>query len=155
MSFDLKWILNPVQNHYADFEGRATRREFWMYALYYIGAAIVISIIGEVLRMHYVDELFMLVLLLPSLAIGARRLHDTGKTGWWQLLSLIPIAGSIILIILFIQKGAEGDNDYGAAPLKTATTGADTATDVAATAVPSASETEAPVEEKKEAEKTE
>jgi len=153
MSFDLKWILNPVQNHYADFEGRASLQEFWMYVLYCIGAVIALSIIGEVLRMYFLEELFILVLLLPSLAIGARRLHDTDKTGWWQLLGLIPLPGLIILIILLALKGNVGDNDYGAVPAKMTETHADTAANVeAATATP---EPETPVEEKKEAEKTE
>jgi len=117
---DFKWFLNPIQNHYADFDGRATREEFWMYVLFYIGAAIIASIAGEVLHVKLLDELLMVVLLLPSLAIGARRLHDTGKSGWWQLLCLIPVIGSIILLVLFIFKGEEGSNKYGAPVTATA-----------------------------------
>ena len=119
---DFKWFLNPIQNHYADFDGRATRQEFWMYVLFYIGAAIVASIAGEVLHVKLLDELLMVVLILPSLAIGARRLHDTGKSGWWQLISLIPFIGGIILLILFVFKGEEGPNKYGPAGV-TETTG--------------------------------
>jgi uncharacterized membrane protein YhaH (DUF805 family) len=113
MNFD--WFLNPIKNHYADFEGRATLKEFWMFILYWllisIGLYILSGIIGGAAKL--IHTLIALVIFVPSLAIGARRLHDTGKSGWWQLLCLIPFIGVIILIVLLAQKGEAGANQYG------------------------------------------
>ena len=95
---------------YADFSGRATRSEFWWWALF---AALVSAATGIVSEM--LSGLFSLAILLPYLAVGARRLHDTNRSGWFQLLSLIPLIGWIILLIWFVQEGKE-PNNYGSAP---------------------------------------
>jgi uncharacterized membrane protein YhaH (DUF805 family) len=94
---------------YATFTGRASRSEFWWFVLFTVIASIVASMLGEV-----VNGLVSLGLLLPSIAVGARRLHDIGKTGWLQLLWIIPVVGWIVLIYWAVQPG-EGDNQYGAA----------------------------------------
>ena len=115
MNFD--WFLNPIKNHYADFSGRATRKEFWMFILFWllisIGLYALSVIVGGVAKL--VHTLIALAIFIPSLAIGARRLHDTGKSGWWQLVSLIPFVGVILMIVLFAQKGEDQDNIYGQA----------------------------------------
>ena len=112
MSF-LNWFLEPLKEHYADFEGRATRQQYWMFVLVYILIAIAVSIVEEILGTMVLGALLSLALLIPSLAIGARRLHDTGKSGWWQLVCLIPFIGWIIAIVLLAQKGDAGPNKYG------------------------------------------
>lgn len=87
---------------YADFNGRASRSEFWWWALFTVLASATLSIISEPL-----SGLFSLGTALPSLAVGARRLHDTDRSGWFQLIWLIPIIGWIILIVFFAQEGKE------------------------------------------------
>lgn len=87
---------------YADFTGRATRSEFWWWTLFTILASIAIGYFSQA-----ASGLFSLATILPSLAVGARRLHDTDRTGWLQLLWFIPIIGWIILLVWFIQEGKE------------------------------------------------
>jgi uncharacterized membrane protein YhaH (DUF805 family) len=83
---------------YATFEGRATRSEFWWFVLFTFLASAAASIVSPT-----VSGLFSLAVLLPSLAVGARRLHDTDRTGWFLLLDLVPIIGWIILIVWMVQ----------------------------------------------------
>ena len=105
----MHWLLDPLQSHYADFEGRIGRQEFWMFALFIIG----IDIVLNALHLGIIAALIELGLLIPSLAMGARRLHDTGRSGWLQLLGLIPIIGWIILIIWLAEETKSADNEYG------------------------------------------
>lgn len=103
---DFNDYLDPIKNHYADFEGVTGRRAFWMFALFnfliYLGLTIVLSII----HLYPLAGLYSLALLLPNLSIGVRRLHDIGKSGWWLLVSLIPVLGAIYLIYLFCQPSS-------------------------------------------------
>ena len=101
--------------HYADFTGRARRTEYWMFYLFYIIFYIVCSAVGYLLGTEFITMIYALALLIPLLSAGARRLHDTGRSGWWQLINLIPIIGTIILIILFAQDSHD-DNKYGPNP---------------------------------------
>lgn len=100
---------------YADFTGRARRKEFWMFVLFYFIVAIVLGIIDSIIGFQLLGMLFSLGSLIPSLAIGARRLHDTGRSGWWQLLYLIPLIGLIIMIVFLVQD-SHPDNEYGPNP---------------------------------------
>ncbi len=95
---------------YADFSGRATRSEFWWWALFVILASAAIGIVSEV-----ASGVFSLAVLLPYLAVGARRLHDTDRSGWLQLIGLIPLIGWILLIVWYVQEGKE-PNRFGSAP---------------------------------------
>ena len=97
---------------YADFNGRAKRPEFWWFTLFLFLANLVLGMLGDMISM-----LFSLATLLPSLAVGARRLHDTNRSGWWQLLWLIPVIGWIVMIVFLVQEGEAGDNRFGNAPL--------------------------------------
>ncbi len=115
MNFD--WYLDPIRNHYADFTGRASRQQFWMYVLFNFVIGVVISLIDQMLTGGFISLLYGLAVLLPGLALGARRLHDTNKSGWIQLVGLIPIVGLIILIVLFAQPGDPETNQYGAPPV--------------------------------------
>lgn len=100
---------------YADFSGRARRKEYWMFVLFYLIFYIVLAVVdGVILGMPILSGIFSLAIIIPSLSIGARRLHDTGKSGWWLLISLVPLVG-IILIVFLVQDSVE-DNKYGPNP---------------------------------------
>ncbi|QYK02261.1 DUF805 domain-containing protein [Shewanella psychrotolerans] len=100
---------------FADFTGRARRTEFWMYILFYFIFYIALAVVDGILGTFALTGIFSLVMLIPSLSISARRLHDTGRSGWWQLLCLIPLIGAIVLIIFYAQDSVE-DNEYGGNP---------------------------------------
>jgi len=110
------WKL-VVLERYAKFDGRASRREFWWYVLanvlIYVAFAILSQISGFFFALYV---LAALALLLPSVAVAIRRLHDTNRSGWWLLIGLIPFVGGIILIVLYALEGTSGPNDYGVAP---------------------------------------
>ena len=108
-----------------DFDGRARRRQYWMFVLVYIGLAIVTTIIDLATGMTFggpdgqsngvLTTILSLALFLPSLAIAVRRLHDLGHSGWWVLLGLIPIV-NILMLIYFAFDSQEGPNKYGPNP---------------------------------------
>lgn len=108
-------------NKYVDFNGRARRSEFWWWVLFTVLLGIVASIIDAILGTRsssgtgLIESLVNLAVLLPSLAVGARRLHDTGRSGWWQLLWILIVIGWIILIVWFCQD-SKSDNSYGPSP---------------------------------------
>lgn len=87
-----------VLKRYAEFDGRAGLAEFWMYVAVSLVIGILVGFVSRSLQ-----SLYSLVVLIPSLAVGARRLHDTGRSGWWQLIGLIPVLGLIVLIVFFAQ----------------------------------------------------
>ncbi len=99
-------------NKFADFNGRAKLPEYWWFALFCFLGAIVLEVASS-----YLSWAFSLATLIPSLAAGARRLHDTNKSGWFQLLWLIPILGWIAMIYFLIVQGDSGDNQYGPPPV--------------------------------------
>jgi uncharacterized membrane protein YhaH (DUF805 family) len=107
-----------VLNKYAVFEGRAGRAEYWYFVLANMIASIIVGIIGSILhdRSNAISNLYSLVLFIPSLSVGSRRLHDIGKSGWWQLLCLLPVIGWIWLIIYFVEDSQIGKNEYGPHP---------------------------------------
>jgi uncharacterized membrane protein YhaH (DUF805 family) len=84
---------------YVDFNGVASRSEFWWFMLFVFVATLVLGWVSPL-----VANIFGLAMLLPELAVGARRLHDTGRSGWWQLLLLLPVIGLIILIVFWVQE---------------------------------------------------
>jgi uncharacterized membrane protein YhaH (DUF805 family) len=92
---------------YADFSGRASRSEFWWFFLFQIIVMIVTGMMSDIL-----NGIAALGLLLPGLAVGARRLHDIGKSAWFLLLGLVPVLGFLVLLYWFVQP-AGGPNDYG------------------------------------------
>lgn len=112
----MNWYVSVLKN-YVGFQGRARREEFWMFYLVNFGITIVITVLQALLGIGQVlTTIYGLAVLLPYLAVGARRLHDTGRSGWWQLLFLIPIVGIIILIVFWVQDSRFGDNQYGPNP---------------------------------------
>jgi uncharacterized membrane protein YhaH (DUF805 family) len=111
----VNWYL-AVLKKYATFSGRARRQEFWMFALINFVIAVILSALDMALGIGLLSGLYALGVLIPSIAVGARRLHDTGRTGWWQLIALIPFIGVIVLIIFFVMDSNPGDNQYGPNP---------------------------------------
>jgi len=105
--------------NFANFKGRARRKEYWYFVLVNICISIIISILGKIFGFWVrtiISILFSLAILVPGLAVGVRRLHDIGKSGWFWLLALIPFIGIIILIIFAAQEGENCDNQYGPNP---------------------------------------
>jgi len=96
---------------YVDFTGRAARSEFWYFVLFVLLAELCLGIIYRPLAMA-----FNLAIILPHLAVGARRLHDTDRSAWWLLLGFIPVVGWIVLIIWYCQRGDEQTNRFGHPP---------------------------------------
>ena len=119
-----QYFVDVIKNHYADFEGRARRKEYWMFQLFSILIILAIAIVAAVLG-SIVDILgtlgfivyfaFALGILIPSLAVAIRRLHDTGRSGWWYLVSLIPF-GAFVLLYFMVIEGDAGPNEYGPDP---------------------------------------
>jgi uncharacterized membrane protein YhaH (DUF805 family) len=107
---------------YVGFTGRARRSEYWWFVLFTILVSIVASVLDSILgtmddetRAGLIGAIASLALLLPSLAVAIRRLHDTSRSGWWILIGLIPFVGWIILIVFYVQD-SHGDNKYGPSP---------------------------------------
>lgn len=106
---------------YATFEGRANRREYWMFTLVNFLIFFVMSLIISATSGYggiIFSDIYMLFILLPSISLQARRLHDINLSAWWILLCFIPLVGSIILFIMNLIKGDDGPNKYG--PVSTA-----------------------------------
>ncbi len=106
---------------YCRFSGRARRREYWGFVLFNVLVSWGIMLVGMALGWHNefvypLNVLYGLIAFLPALGAIVRRLHDTGRSGWWFLISLIPIAGVILLLIWFCTEGERGDNKYGSDP---------------------------------------
>ena len=103
-----------VFKNYINFEGRASRPEYWWFVLAYAIVNIILSIIPK--AGPTLSGILALALLIPSIGVAVRRLHDINKSGWWYLLLLIPIVGYIILIIWFVKPSDAGENQYGEKP---------------------------------------
>lgn len=120
---DFMTAVRTCFSKYVGFSGRGRRSEFWYFVLFTFLVGIVTSILDAVLGTGYddttgglVNTLGSLVLFLPSLAVGVRRLHDTGRSGWWILIGIIPIVGWILLIVWYCTDTKPGDNQYGPDP---------------------------------------
>ncbi|EKX87949.1 DUF805 domain-containing protein [Alloprevotella sp. oral taxon 473] len=118
----MKYFLYCLQ-HYADFNGRARRSEYWYFVLFNFIVSILIGLslgviagLLNVPALVYLAYLWSLAVFIPSLAVSVRRLHDIGRSGWWLLLSLIPLVGAIILIIWHCTDSQPGANQYGPNP---------------------------------------
>lgn len=117
----MNWYIEALKK-YAVFSGRARRREYWMFFLVNMIIAIILGIIEGVIdsspesNRSVLSTLYGLGIFLPSLAVGVRRLHDTGRSGWWTLVGVIPIIGAIVLLIFMAQDSQSGNNEYGPNP---------------------------------------
>jgi uncharacterized membrane protein YhaH (DUF805 family) len=100
-------------SNYVNFTGRACRSEYWYWILFIFIGFIVAEIVDAVIGKPILYPLFGLAVLIPNIAVGVRRLHDLDRSGWWLLISFIPLVGAIILIIWFCSKGTDGPNRFG------------------------------------------
>ena len=128
----MEWYLNVMRDNYTNFSGRARRKEYWMFTLVYIiiliGCTVLDNVLGTVFMMDAgpLGEISMgygwayticgLLHFIPALALGVRRLHDLGKSGWFYLILLIPFIGVAWLLIIFCFEGKKEDNKWGPDP---------------------------------------
>lgn len=121
----LEIYKSVLTEKYADFTGRARRAELWWFALVNFVAYIVIFVVAFILGSIsdglgalgvFLYVVYALAVIVPSLAVAVRRLHDTGKSGWMLLIGLIPLVGPIVLLVFYFTDGDPGDNQYGASP---------------------------------------
>ena len=123
----MQWYLRVMRDNYANFNGRARRKEYWMFTLFFMLFLLVPSFVFGLLIGMFASETVLIsggiilaalyfIHLVPALAVTVRRLHDTGKSGWLYLLALIPYIGSLIIFIFTVIKGDRGDNKYGPDP---------------------------------------
>lgn len=118
----MEWYLNAFRN-YATFSGRARRKEFWMFVLFNVIAGIVIGMADSTLGfVNYetgigmLSKLYGMIVFIPYLALTVRRLHDTGRSGWWVLIYLVPLIGILVLLFFASLEGEAGENQYGKNP---------------------------------------
>ena len=107
--------VRSVFSQYATFSGRARRSEYWWYTLFAVILYIIVAIIDSAIKNPILGLLVALGLVVPSLAVAVRRLHDTGRSGWWILIGLIPLVGGIVLLVFECQD-SQGSNSYGPSP---------------------------------------
>ena len=112
----MSWYLQVLKK-YAVFSGRARRKEYWYFVLFNTIFSFVLSRIDNLTgTANVLQLLYSLAVLLPSLGVSIRRLHDTGRSGWWLFISLIPLIGAIILFIYMVSDSQAGTNQYGPSP---------------------------------------
>lgn len=116
------WYLKVLKN-YVGFSGRARRKEYWMFALFNLLVSIGLMIVDSVTGTFDAEAgwgllsgLYTLAVLIPSIAVSVRRLHDRDKSGWWLLLLLVPLIGAIVILVWFVMDGDSGDNRFGPDP---------------------------------------
>ena len=111
-----------VLKKYAEFNGRSRRKEYWMFVLFNLIISIALTSFERMLGLGsdygtgFLSTIYSLGVLIPSIAVGIRRLHDIGKSGWWLLIVLVPVIGWIWIIVLLATDGHPGSNEYGINP---------------------------------------
>jgi len=116
----MEWMLLPLRR-YADFRGRSRRKEYWMFLLGVIIAAIILGVVESVLGIggsvggFYgpLTILLLVAIVIPSIAVQVRRFHDQDKSGWFVLLGLIPFVGGLIVLVFMLLEGTKGPNRFG------------------------------------------
>jgi uncharacterized membrane protein YhaH (DUF805 family) len=120
----MNWYLEILKHKYADFSGRARRMEYWSFVLFNVIFAAIAMVLDNIFGIAFqgiastgpLYLIYVLATFIPSLAVCVRRLHDTGKSGWMLLVSLIPFIGAIWLLVLFLIEGDSTANEYGPNP---------------------------------------
>jgi uncharacterized membrane protein YhaH (DUF805 family) len=117
----MEWFVKVIKSF--SFSGRARRKEYWMFFLFVIVIELLLGLLDHFLGTYSMEAgigllggIFILAIVIQTIAVGVRRLHDTGRSGWWLLLNLIPVVGPIIVLVLMILKGQQGENKYGPDP---------------------------------------
>lgn len=118
----MNWYLSVLKK-YAVFEGRARRKEFWFFVLFNVLISMGLSLVDyqtglfdEERGVGLLSGIYSLAILLPSIAVAIRRLHDTSRSGWWLLIAFIPLIGAIVLIVFYALDSTPGANRYGPNP---------------------------------------
>ncbi|MFI9117136.1 DUF805 domain-containing protein [Streptomyces venezuelae] len=111
----MNWYLEVLKK-YVVFNGRARRKEFWMFELINVIISIVLTVVDLSLDMQLLSTIYSLAIFLPSLAVTVRRLHDTGRSGWWVLIGLVPLVGFIVLLVFACTEGDQHENEHGPNP---------------------------------------
>lgn len=116
------WAIEPLRK-YATFSGRSRRKEYWLFVLFVIVVSLVLSGIDAAIGTYstsagtgLLSGIFSLAVLVPSIAVLLRRLHDIDRSGWWALLLLVPLVGGLILLIFALFDSTPGENRFGANP---------------------------------------
>lgn len=115
----MHWYID-VLKRYVDFSGRASRKEFWMFFLINFLIAMGVFALDRLIldadTLPYLYVIYGVVVMLPTLGVTVRRLHDSDRSGWWYFIAFVPFVGGIVLLIFLITKGSQGENRYGSAP---------------------------------------
>src|SRR5215203_4637165 len=119
---ELSWYLEALKK-YAVFSGRSRRMEYWYFVLFNIIVAVVLSLIDRLIgtfsaasNIGLLSGIYALAVLIPTLAVTVRRLHDIDRTGWWILIGLVPLIGGIVLLVFALLDSTPGSNQYGPNP---------------------------------------
>jgi uncharacterized membrane protein YhaH (DUF805 family) len=118
----MSWFVEALKK-YAVFSGRSRRKEYWYFVLFVVIINIVLNIIDSLIGTYdrsagagLLTSIFNLAVLIPSIAVSVRRLHDIDRTGWWVLIGLVPLIGWIVLLVFHVQDSTPGTNRYGPNP---------------------------------------
>ncbi|MET7308089.1 DUF805 domain-containing protein [Streptomyces sp. NPDC005134] len=112
----MHWYLDVLKK-YAVFSGRARRQEYWMYTLFTCIAVIILAVLDAVLGTSpTIIAIYYVAVLLPTLGVSVRRLHDTGRSGWWLLFGIVPLVGGITILVFTCLEGERSQNAYGPDP---------------------------------------
>ena len=122
----MEWYLKVMKESYSNFNGRARRKEYWMWTLFYCIFIVIASVLDGIIGIDLMKDseasegvVWLIVCLahvIPGIAVAVRRLHDVGKSGWFLLISFVPVIGAIWLLVLLCKDGDSGDNAYGSNP---------------------------------------
>lgn len=113
----MDWYLKVLKS-YATFEGRARRKEYWMFFLVNFLITIGLLVVDIALfHIHLLSTLYGLAVLIPSIAVAVRRMHDSDRAGWWLLIMFVPAVGWLIVVVLLALEGTRGSNRFGPSPV--------------------------------------
>lgn len=99
--------------NYAVFSGRSTRRDYWMAVLFNFVISLAVGVVAGVIRLGFLSTLYAIAMIIPGLALNIRRLHDTNRSGWWLLISFVPLVGAIALLVFYCLPSVEEENQFG------------------------------------------
>ncbi len=112
----MNWYLDVLKK-YAVFDGRARRKEYWMFALFNVIVVVLLGVIeGVVGTAGILVTIYSLGVLVPSVGVAIRRLHDTDRSGWWLLIGLVPVIGGLVLLYFLVLDSNSAENQFGANP---------------------------------------
>jgi len=118
----MNWYLDVLKK-YAVFSGRARRKEYWYFYLFNTIIEVALMLVDYMIGWYSIEggigvlsAIYVLGIMIPGIAVSIRRLHDTGRSGWWLLIGLIPFIGAIVLLVFMVQDSKQGENEYGPNP---------------------------------------